>query len=172
MELKSIFGLPAHPLIVHGAVVLLPLAAVLVIVVAFLPRARRIGAPVALGMALVATVFVFLAEQSGEQLEHQVKETAAVEAHTDAAEAVLPWAAFLTVVAAAAVAAEPVRKRMEKPSPKVATAVLVGLALVSGVGATATVVDVGHSGAKATWGDTSKNAPTRGDDRDEDGDGG
>jgi hypothetical protein len=31
------------------------------------------------------------------------------------------------------------------------TAVVVALALVAGGGATWTVIDVGHSGAKATW---------------------
>ncbi|MFN8051443.1 MAG: DUF2231 domain-containing protein [Acidimicrobiales bacterium] len=173
MELKSIFGLPAHPLIVHGAVVLLPLAAILVVVVALLPKARRIGAPIALGLAIVATVAVFLAEQSGESLEHQVKETSAVEAHTHAADAVLPWSVLVTLAAAAAVAADPLQRRLGKPSPKVAGAVLVVLALASATGATITVIDVGHSGAKATWGDTFKNAPKNGDgERDHDSDGG
>ena len=42
--LDSLFGLPAHPLLVHGAVVLVPLAALGTIVIAFWPAAReRIG---------------------------------------------------------------------------------------------------------------------------------
>lgn len=160
MELRSIFGLPAHPLIVHGAVVLLPLAAILLVVVAALPRARKIGAPIALGLALAATGAVFLAEQSGEQLEHQVKETEAVETHAEAAEGVLPWALLVTFAAGCAVVAEPLRRRVDKPTPGAVTAILVGLALISGIGATATVVSVGHSGAKATWGDTANNPTT------------
>lgn len=41
MEIKELFGLPAHPLVVHAAVVLLPLAAVATLVCAAVPRARR-----------------------------------------------------------------------------------------------------------------------------------
>ena len=56
MELENLFGLPAHPLVVHAAVVLLPLAAIGTIVVAVLPRARRHYAPVVFAVALLATV--------------------------------------------------------------------------------------------------------------------
>jgi hypothetical protein len=153
MEIETLFGLPAHPLIVHAAVVLLPLAAVTLVVAAVIPRARRIAAPIALGLALVSTVAVVLAEGSGEELEHQVKETAAVEAHTETAENVLPWAIGTTLVAAVAVVADPLRRRWNAPSARVVTVVLACTAVIVGVGATATVIDVGHSGAKATWGD-------------------
>jgi len=40
--LDSLFGLPAHPLLVHGAVVLVPLAALGTIVIAFWPAAREL----------------------------------------------------------------------------------------------------------------------------------
>lgn len=82
MEIKTLFGLPAHPLVVHAAVVLLPLAAILTIVVAVWPKARRPYGAVAVGMALVSTIAVALASGSGEQLEEQVKETALVRAHS------------------------------------------------------------------------------------------
>jgi hypothetical protein len=79
MELSELFGLPAHPLIVHAAVVLLPLAAVATLVLAIIPRARRIYAPIVLGLAVVAALFVNLAEGSGESLEDRVTETQLVE---------------------------------------------------------------------------------------------
>lgn len=160
MEIRSIFGLPAHALIVHAVVVLLPLAAVALIVSAVVPRTRRIAAPLALCLALVATVAVFLAEQSGEVLEGQVKETSLVRAHTHAADEVLPWALGTVFVALGVTVAEPVRRTLGKPSPRVANAVIVGLSLIAGVGATVTVIDVGHSGAKATW-DNTANLPVR-----------
>ena len=65
MEIEEVFGLPAHPLVVHAAVVLLPLAAVVTLVCAAVPRARRSYALVALGLALVAVVAVGLAQGSG-----------------------------------------------------------------------------------------------------------
>ena len=153
MEIDSLFGLPAHPLIVHAAVVLLPIAAIGLIVVAAIPRARKLYAPIVLGVALAATVAVGLAQQSGEALQGDVKKTELVEEHTEQGETVLPWAIAVTVMSAL-VAAEPyVRQRFDKPSPRVVTAVLVGASLIVGIGATYTVIDVGHSGAKSVWND-------------------
>lgn len=168
MELESLFGLPAHPLVVHAAVVLLPLAAVATIVVALVPRARRHYAPVALGLALAATVAVGLAQGSGEELEDRVDETALVEEHTEKGEQVLPWAVLTLLVSGAVVAAGPLQRRLgEKVKPAVVTGVLTAGALVAGIGATATVIDVGHSGAKATWNDVQAN-PSVGGDYDDD----
>ena len=153
VEIEELFGLPAHPLVVHAAVVLLPLAAVTTLVCALVARARRHYAPLALGLALVATLAVGLAQGSGEALEERVDETELVEEHTEHGERVLPWAIAVTV-AAAAEAAIPVLAR-SRPSlpPRTVTAAVVAVSLVAGVGATWTVIDVGHSGAKATWND-------------------
>jgi hypothetical protein len=152
MEIQQLFGLPAHPLVVHAAVVLLPLAAAATLICAAVPRARRHYAPVALAVALMATIAVGLAQGSGEELEEQVDETELVEEHTEQGERVLPWAIGVTV-AAAAVTAAPLVARRRPTSPRALTAVLVTLSLVVGAVATWTVVEVGHSGAKATWDD-------------------
>ena len=153
MEINELFGLPAHPLVVHAAVVLLPLAALATLVAAAVPRLRRHWGPVALAVALAATLAVGLAQGSGEELEEQVDETALVEEHTEKGETVLPWAIAVTV-AAAAVTVVPlvVRRRPTTPANTV-TAALVVAALITGAGAVWTVADVGHSGAKATWDD-------------------
>ena len=37
MEIDDLFGIPAHPLVVHAAVVLLPLAAIGTVIVAAIP---------------------------------------------------------------------------------------------------------------------------------------
>jgi hypothetical protein len=153
VEIEELFGLPAHPLVVHAAVVLLPLAAVATLVCAAVPRARRAYAPVALGLALAATVAVGLAQGSGEELEEKVDETELVEEHTEQGESVLPWAIAVTVAAAAVTAAPAVARRRPTVPARTMTAVLVALSLVAGIGATWTVIDVGHSGAKATWDD-------------------
>jgi hypothetical protein len=153
MEIKDLFGLPAHPLVVHAAVVLLPLAAIAIIVLAALPRHRHHYALVVLGAALVATVAVGLAQQSGEALEERVDESEAVEEHTEKGETVLPWAIAVTVVAAGIAAAGPVRSRYPNVSAKQVTAVLVVASVIAGAGAIYTVAEVGHSGAKATWND-------------------
>lgn len=153
MELKSLFGLPAHPLVVHAVVVLLPLAAIGLVVTAAIPRSRRAYAPLVLVAALAALGSVSVATGSGEELEEGVKETEAVEDHTELGELVLPWAIAVAVVSAVVVAAEPVRRRYPDLSPKTVTAALVVAAVISSTGAIWTVAEAGHSGAKATWED-------------------
>lgn len=153
MEIEELFGLPAHPLVVHAAVVLLPLAAITTLVCAAVPRARRPYAPVALGLALAATLAVGLAQGSGEELEEKVDETELIEEHTEHGEQVLPWAIGVSV-AAAAVTAIPLAERRRPSMPaRTMTSAAVVVALIVGAGATWTVIDVGHSGAKATWDD-------------------
>src|SRR5689334_22767036 len=102
--MNELFGLPAHPLIVHVVVALLPLSAIATVVAAVLPRVRRYLAPVAFAFALIATISTRLAEQSGESLEEKVDRTELVRDHTREAENVLPWAIGLTVVSAAVAA--------------------------------------------------------------------
>ena len=153
MEIEELFGLPAHPLVVHAAVVLLPLAAVVTLLAAAVPRLRRHYAPAALLLALAATAAVGVAQGSGESLEERVDETELVEEHTEQGETVLPWAIGVTVAAAAVTAAPFAARRWPDRSARTVTAVLVVVSLAVGVGAVVTITDVGHSGAKATWED-------------------
>jgi hypothetical protein len=155
MELENLWGLPAHPLVVHAAVVLLPLAVIATLVAAAVPRLRRAYGPLALGLALAATLAVGLAQGSGESLEERVNRTPLVHEHTEKGERVLPWSIGVTVVAAAVTAAPWLSRRRPSLAPRAVTATAVVLALVVGAGATWTIVDVGHSGAKATWNDVS-----------------
>jgi uncharacterized membrane protein len=156
LEMKELFGLPAHPLLVHAVVVLLPLAVLATIVSAAVPGWRRHYAPVALGLAIVATGFVALAQGAGEELEDEVDETELVEEHAEEGETVLPWALGVTVAALAVSVLPVVRRRRPAMSQGALTAGVVALALVTGAGAVYTVIDVGHSGAKATWEDVDE----------------
>ena len=153
MEIDELFGLPAHPLVVHAAVVLLPLAAIFAVVCAAIPRARSHYAPIGLALALAATFAVGLAQGSGEALEERVDETELVEEHTEQGERVLPWAVGVTIAAAAATAAPFLARRRPSISARTITAALVAVSLVAGAGATWAITEVGHSGAKATWDD-------------------
>ncbi len=161
MEIESLFGLPAHPLVVHAAVVLLPLGALGAIVVALHAGARRRLAIVVAGVCIVATAAVGLAQQSGEALEENVRETQLVEAHTHQGETVLPWAIVLSVLAVAVAARDPLvaaqgtegsfASRLPALDGKAITTGLAALVLIVSIGATWSVTVVGHSGAKATW---------------------
>ena len=52
MEIENLFGLPAHPLIVHGAVVLVPLAAIGTILIVA-SRSLRDAVPAAMAILKV-----------------------------------------------------------------------------------------------------------------------
>ncbi|TFC25684.1 hypothetical protein E3O53_05495 [Cryobacterium sp. TMT2-18-3] len=93
--LDTIFGLPVHPLVVHATAVVVPTAALVVVVAALRPRFRRWAKFLPLILALAALVLVPLARESGEALRERVTETALVETHSELAEGLLPWVAAL-----------------------------------------------------------------------------
>ncbi|MFV0526267.1 MAG: DUF2231 domain-containing protein [Acidimicrobiales bacterium] len=161
--------MPAHPLIVHAAVVFVPLAAVMTLLVAVVPKLRSRYAPLALVFAVIALGSVATAQGSGEQLEERVPETRLLETHTEMGESVMPWAILVTVAAAGLTFADPISRRVPKITPKALGAGLAVLSIVGATGATVSVVRVGHSGAKAAWDDVATVSPSVGDaDHDDD----
>jgi hypothetical protein len=70
---EEITGIPAHPLLVHAAVVLVPLLALGAVVYGVIPALRfRVRWPVAL-LAVAAGVSVVAAHQSGEAFERRLR---------------------------------------------------------------------------------------------------
>jgi hypothetical protein len=170
MDFPTIGGLPAHPLIVHATVVLVPLAAAAVALHTFWPAARARLGVVTLGAAVLAVILVPLSTSSGEQLEHDVPRTALVEQHTELADGLLPWVLGLLVVAVLLAVRDVMAQcgvgRVRVPegaATTVATAltrpVVLGiLTVLVVVGTTQQVVRIGHSGAKASWNDVASTA--------------
>ena len=157
----QIAGLPAHPLLVHAVVVLIPLAALMVVIGSVWPAARRklgILTPI---VAAVALAFVPLAKEAGEALERQVESSAALQQHTELGDQLLPWTVGLFVVAAGQWAWFFFRNRRRASASRstdarstrtrVITVVIAVVAIVVSVVTTVNVVQVGDSGARATW---------------------
>lgn len=111
MEINSLFGIPAHPLVVHAAVVLVPLAALGTAVIALWGRARRALGWVVVGLAAAAFGAVVVAQQSGEALADHVDPTALTRAHVEMGEAVLPWAFGILATAGAVMVLDTWRTR-------------------------------------------------------------
>jgi hypothetical protein len=148
---STIFGLPAHPLVVHAVVVLVPLAALSGVVVAIWPAARARYASLALGIATLALVSIPLATQSGERLETHVRSSSFVERHTQMADGLLPFMALLWVALAVLVGARRLGASRNVSWPKFLAG---GAAVVAVAGAVASGVQVariGDSGARAAW---------------------
>jgi hypothetical protein len=159
----TILGLPAHPLIVHAVVVLVPLAALLVAASAVSARFRhwsRYAGPL---VALAGLAMVPLASESGEGLERSVPPSALVEQHAELADSLLPLMIGVTVVAFAqpwldhrssvpAAADGDLARSGASRQRAVGLAVAV-LALLVSAGTFVQVARIGHSGAKAVWTD-------------------
>lgn len=137
-------GLPLHPLLVHVAVVLLPLSAAAFIVVAFVPKWRRPFDAIVLVGLVIGTIFAIGAKLSGEGLAEIVGNP--VE-HAQWGN-VLPWVAIaLTIVAA--IWFWQVRAHSTNA---VAITLLSALGSLLAIAVLGLSVLVGHSGAQAVWG--------------------
>ncbi|MDF6023083.1 DUF2231 domain-containing protein [Streptomyces sp. JH34] len=159
----EINGIPAHPLLVHFVVVLVPLTALALLACALWPSVmRRLGLSLPV-LALVTLVAVPLTTRAGEWLAERVNENAQLERHTEMGDGLLPWGVGLFVMATALWWTY---RRVGMPSTrevngsvatsgKHATTVRIAavlLSLVVAVGAIVQVYRIGDSGAKATWG--------------------
>lgn len=146
---STILGLPAHPLIVHAVVVLVPLAVLAGIVVAVWPAARAKYLPLAFGVTTLALLSIPLATDAGEALEHQVARSPLVEQHTHMADGLLPFVIVLWLALAVLVANKWLAPRFSwYRIVGVAAAVVVVLAAV---GSGVQVARIGDSGARAAW---------------------
>lgn len=163
----TINGLPLHPLVVHAAVVLVPLALVGTVLTVIRPTWRRsLGWWVVLltGAALGATV---AAKESGEHLAEKIGEPVRHASLGDGLP-VFVAAMFVTVtvfVAAGAIADWNRAKNADRPGdatgvggledPKPGTPTVVkvlgGIAILVGLLTVAQTFRVGESGAQAVW---------------------
>jgi hypothetical protein len=150
VEISKLFGLPAHPLLVHLPIVLIPLVAIAALVLAVAPRTRPHLAPVTVVAAAVALVGVQLALGSGEALEPHVPKSALLERHTELADALRP---LMLVFFVLLLVAYLIHRRPRTSRPWLASVVFV-VALLAGVVTTGRLVQVGHAGARATWHET------------------
>ena len=168
----SVNGLPAHILLVHAIVVLLPLAALLLVLTASWPAARRrLAAPNAI-LSLVTLVLVPITTNAGQWLEHRVTDTALLRDHTRLGDTALYAALAVTVTALLIWWRQREAERVADPPPKprrtflaprnttVTAAVAVLAALVAGA-AVYDVYLIGVSGARASWTDNYSTTPTQ-----------
>lgn len=145
----TILGLPAHPLVVHAVVVLVPLSALAGIVVAVWPKARERYAPLALGVATLALIAIPLATDTGGDLIHMIHVSAQVKQHAHMADGLLPFMIVLWVALAVLVANKWLPSLISwHRLVGVAAAVVVVLAAV---GSAVQVARIGDSGARAAW---------------------
>ena len=151
--MTTISGIPAHALLVHAIVVLAPLTALLEILCAFWPAARRRLVWLVLALAAVNLVLTPLTTSAGEWLlENGGPPRPILQEHAERGEWMIYFSVALLIVAVALTALHWMESKSDKPR-KVAAAVLAVVALVVGVSSIITVVRIGDAGAQAVWGD-------------------
>jgi len=172
--MTTINGLPAHVLLVHAIVVLLPLTALLLVLTAVWPAARaRLAGPNAL-LSLLVVALVPITTSAGEWLERRVTETPLLHDHTELGDTAI-WVALPLAVMTLIVwwrnreatgangdvlaSARSPRRSYLAPRSAAVTRVIAVVAVVLAGAAVYDIYLIGDSGAKASWTGQFNSAP-------------
>ncbi len=160
LELSKLFGLPAHPLLVHAAVVLVPLAALALMATGWKTAWRRMYyLPITL-IAGAGAVAAFLAKESGEPLAHSVRQAGKrVGEHPEQGDTAFVFAAILAASCTALFVwnrfGEQIREKIgwqdKLRLPVDENLALYLLCLPVAAIAIYTMILAGHSGATLVW---------------------
>ena len=151
MTVTTISGLPAHVLLVHALVVLAPLTALLEILCALWPAARRHLVWLVLTLAGVTTVLTPITANAGAWLYDQERHHRDIlNTHADRGSLMIYFAIALLTVAVMLALIH--RREVRAPSPgRIINVAIAVITIVVGVGAIVQVVRIGDSGARSVW---------------------
>ncbi len=155
LALDSLFGLPAHPFLVHIPVVLIPLGALGALLMLWSRLRRTIGWWIC-GIVVVAGIATQLAISSGQSLEEYVKESALVDEHTRIGENIRPWLLLMFLALLGVMLIELTMRRRGEAAERqnllhIARVTLSILSIVFAGVSVYWVYRIGHSGSKAVW---------------------
>ena len=171
--MTTVNGLPAHILLVHAIVVLLPLAALLLVLSALWPAARaKLAGPNAI-LSVLVVILVPITTDAGEWLERRVARTPLVHNHTELGDTAIYVAIPVAILALIvwwrrreSVRNEETtssRRTFLAPASTAVTVVVSVLAIAAAGAAVYDIYRIGDSGAQASWqGQFSATAPARG----------
>lgn len=158
-------GLPVHILIVHLVVVLVPATALAVLAAAVWPAARRWLGVVPPVFALALVILVPITTNAGAWLQARVGDAPLIAVHASLGNTLLPWVIALAVVAVLQWAWFRLLAPRTAPDARLLRrliwAACVVAVLVTAVGATVVVVQIGESGARALWDGSFSEQPLR-----------
>ena len=153
---ETVFGLPFHVLVNHGAVVLVPLAALGVIAIAVVPSWReRYGVLVA-GVAVVASITTFVTVLSGDAFQESLEERGSLGG--EVADKVADHEAFGNLlrwyVLGLAIFAVALVLLVRRGGARNLIMIVAVVAVVAAGASIYQVVRTGHSGSTAVWNPT------------------
>ncbi|MEV4702155.1 DUF2231 domain-containing protein [Actinoplanes sp. NPDC049316] len=179
----TVNGLPAHILLVHAVVVLLPLTALLLVLTAAWPQARRRFAGPNAVLSVLVVILVPLTTSAGEWLEERLPGTELLHEHAELGDtaifAAIPVALLALVIwwrhreasvagsgdehlgatGGGGVATATRRRTYLAPLSLTVTRVVTVLAVLIGGFAAYDTYRIGDSGAKAAWNDKVSSTP-------------
>lgn len=158
--MSTISGLPAHPLLVHFVVVLVPLTAILAILCAVWPAARRRFVWLVAVLAGVTAVLTPITAEAGEWLYERTPDSPFLETHEHLGETMI-YVAIGLAVAAGLLVFQHVRTQREKHSAVLSVIVAVIVVLI-GAASMLQTYRVGESGARSVWNEAVTTAPAEG----------
>jgi uncharacterized membrane protein len=138
-----VLGLPLHPLVVHAAVVLIPLVAIAAIAAALKPGISHKYGAVIIGLAVVGQLSSFVAKLSGEAFEERLGID--IERH-----AALGDTAPLTSLPLLVLIVLLYRIDKQRRKSKVRN-LIAALTVIAAIFAAGYIAVTGHSGAEAVW---------------------
>ncbi|MEY4409003.1 MAG: hypothetical protein RLZZ138_254 [Actinomycetota bacterium] len=144
--LSSVFdtigGLPVHPLAVHLAVVLVPLGALALVALIFLPGQRKTYLPITVGTLALGTIATYMAKESGEQLANRV---GLPQEHAALGDVLFPASIGLLLLAVV------FWWLVRTDRPKLQLQLAMSAVAIGAIAVSTLTFFVGHSGAEATW---------------------
>ncbi len=155
---STINGLPAHILLNHFVVVLAPLTAILAVLCALWPAARRRLIWLVLLLSVGALALVPLTTSSGGWLAARVDTSPGLTKHEDLGETLIYLVATL-VTAVLLLTAMHVRQARGRKAPFTLHAVVGVLVIVTAVATLVQTYRIGESGARAAWGNITSAPP-------------
>ncbi|HUB54839.1 MAG TPA: DUF2231 domain-containing protein [Mycobacterium sp.] len=151
MTLTTISGLPAHVLLVHALVVLAPLTALLEMLCAVWPAARRRLVWLVLAFAAVTTALTPITTNAGEWLyDRERHHLDILNTHADRGGWMIYFSVAMLVVAVVLALVHWRESRSTKP--RMTSHVVVAILTIAvGVASIVQVVRIGDSGARSVW---------------------
>ena len=151
---ETVLGLPLHPLVVHGAAVLVPLASLLTIVIAVNPERRARWGVLTWLLATAALGATIGARLSGENLKDSLYAGAPpveVAQHADYGSSSVWFVLALWLAVSAVLLLEYDRRRRDGLGSPVLPALLAVAAIVAAMAATGQVLLTAWTGSEAHW---------------------
>lgn len=147
--MEKLFGLPAHPLLIHFPIVAIPTLCLVGLLMVLWPSFRQKYVAAAAVFGLITAVATILAAQSGEALAETYSNTDFLEKHKSLGETLrLLVIGLALAVSALMVATKRSASTGKDPFSMVASLAVLVLAVLSAIWA----IRTGHEGANVTWG--------------------